>query len=77
MYLHSIATAVPPRSFSQRECWDVLKGKGLLGSLRPRSATLVEKILTGGTAGIDRRNFALEELGPVFSRGAQELNESF
>lgn len=77
MYLRSIATAVPPRSFSQQECWAAFQGEGLLDSLRPRSATLVEKVLTSGAAGIERRNFALRELGPVFSRGAQELNECF
>ena len=77
MYLRSIATAVPPRSFTQAECWRAFQGKGLLDSLRPRSAALVEKVLTSGAAGIERRNFALDEIGPVFSRGAQELNESF
>ncbi len=77
MYLRSLATAVPPRSFSQQECWEAFQGKGLLDSLRPRSASLVEKVLTSGAAGIERRNFALEKIGPVFARGAQELNESF
>lgn len=77
MYLRSIATAVPPRSFSQIECWDAFQGKGLLDSLRTRSASLVEKVLTSCAAGIERRNFALEEIGPVFSRSAQELNEGF
>ena len=77
MFLHSLATAVPPRSFSQLECWNALQGGGLLGALRPRSATLMERILTNGSAGIERRNFALEELGPVFSRDAQELSECF
>jgi alkylresorcinol/alkylpyrone synthase len=37
----------------------------------------VEKVLTGGSSGIERRNFALAEIGPVFSRNAQQLNESF
>lgn len=77
MYLRSLATAVPPRSFSQPECWAALQGRGLLDSLRPRSAALLEKILTNGSAGIERRNLALEELGPIFSRSAQELNEGF
>ena len=77
MYLRSLATAVPPASFSQDECWKAFSGKGLLESLRPRSAALVEKVLTSGAAGIERRNFALDEIGPVFSRGAQELSEGF
>ncbi len=77
MHLRSLATAVPPRSFSQDQCWQAFSGKGLLESLRPRSAALVEKVLTGGSSGIERRNFALDEIGPVFSRNAQQLNESF
>jgi predicted naringenin-chalcone synthase len=77
MYLHSIATAVPPKTFSQDECWRALCEDGLLSSLRPGSVSLVRKILTGGSAGIERRNLAVEELGPVFSRGAQDLNEGF
>lgn len=77
MYLRSLATAVPPQSFSQDQCWEAFCGKGLLESLRPRSAALVEKVLTSGAAGIERRNFALDEIGPVFARDAQQLNESF
>lgn len=77
MHLRSLATAVPPRSFSQSQCWQAFSGNGLLESLRPRSAALVEKVLTGGSSGIDRRNFALDDIGPVFSRNAQQLNESF
>lgn len=77
MYLRSLATAVPPHSYSQEECWNAFNGIGLLESLKPRSASLVEKVLTGGSAGISRRNFALEEIRPVFARNAQELNESF
>jgi alkylresorcinol/alkylpyrone synthase len=77
MHLRSLATAVPPRSFSQQECWEAFQRAGSLGALRPRSAALVEKVLTAGNAGIERRNFAVEEIGPVFSRGAQALNESF
>lgn len=77
MHLLALATDVPPNSFTQEECWGAFSGKGLLESLKPRSAALVEKILTGDTAGIDRRNFALDTIGPVFSRSAQELSESF
>jgi predicted naringenin-chalcone synthase len=77
MHLRSLATAVPPHSYSQQECWDAFSGIGLLESLKPRSAALMEKILTGGASGISRRNFALEEIRPVFARDAQQLNEGF
>lgn len=77
MHLRSLATAVPPRSYSQVQCWEAFSDKGLLKSLRPRSAALMEKVLTSGAAGIERRNFALDEIGPLFARNAQQLNESF
>ncbi len=77
MFLRSLATAVPPRSYSQDECWWAFQGKGLLESLKPRSASLVEKVLSNGTSGIERRNFALDGIAAVFQRGAQELNEGF
>lgn len=77
MFLRSLATAVPPHSFSQAECWAAIQQEGLLDTLKPRSAALFEKVLTSGTAGIDRRNFAIDEIGPIFSRGAQQLNETF
>lgn len=77
MYLRSLATAVPPRSYTQEECWRTFQHEGSLATLKPRSASLVEKILTGGTAGIERRNIALDEIGPIFRRGPQELNETF
>ncbi len=77
MYLRSLATAVPPNSFSQQDCWKSFQTNDILQALKPRSAALVEKVLTGGTAGIERRNFALDEIETIFSRGAQELNEGF
>jgi alkylresorcinol/alkylpyrone synthase len=77
MFLKSIATAVPPRSFTQQECWDAMNHAELLSSLRPRSADLLRKILTNPDSGIDRRNLALERIERVFGHDAQSLNETF
>jgi len=77
MYLKSIATAVPPNSFTQEECWQAM-GKGtLLESLKPRSASLLEKILTNGNSGITRRNLALPAIDAAFTQGAEQLNRTF
>lgn len=77
MYLKSIATAVPPNSFTQEECWQAM-GKGtLLESLKPRSASLLEKILTQGNSGIKRRNLALPAIETAFTHGAEQLNRTF
>ncbi len=50
---------------------------GLLTRLKPRSATLLEKILTNGTSGIERRNLALDSIEAAFGHGAETLNNSF
>jgi predicted naringenin-chalcone synthase len=77
MYLKSLAKAVPPRSFSQTSCWDSMRDSNLLEELKPRSSSLVEKILTGSSGGIETRHFAADSLETVFSRDAQQLSEDF
>ena len=54
-----------------------MRSGGVLDGLLPRSASLVGKILTQGNSGISRRHFALDEIGAVFGRDAQALNEGF
>lgn len=77
MYLKSIATAVPPNSFTQMSCWEAMSGGSLLGDLRPRSLDLIRKILTNPDSGIERRNLALDRIDAVFHHDAQRLNETF
>ena len=50
---------------------------GLLTRLRPRSAALLESILTNGSSGIERRNLALHSIGDAFGHGAEALNQNF
>lgn len=77
MFLQSIATAAPPKSFTQDSCWEAMRQDGLLESLRPRSAELLRKILTNPDSGISHRHLALERIEEVFRQDAQRLNESF
>jgi alkylresorcinol/alkylpyrone synthase len=77
MYLKSIATAVPPNSFTQPSCWEAMSGGSLFGDLRPRSVDLIRKILTNSDSGIERRNLALDHIDAVFHHDAQDLNETF
>jgi predicted naringenin-chalcone synthase len=77
MYLKSIASAVPPNSFTQPACWEAIKQASLLNTLRPRSVDLMRKILTNPDSGIDRRNLALDRIDAVFHHDAQSLNETF
>lgn len=50
---------------------------GLTASLKPRSAALVEKILTGGNSGIATRHFSVPSILPLFDRGPQQLSEDY
>ncbi|MGL5016677.1 MAG: type III polyketide synthase, partial [Luteolibacter sp.] len=77
MYLRSLATAVPPRSFTQTACWEAMKEGDFLTSLKPRSAALMEKILCGGSSGITRRNLALESITEAFDLSAEALSHNF
>jgi alkylresorcinol/alkylpyrone synthase len=51
--------------------------ESLLESLKPRSAALLEKILTGGTAGIERRSLALDSIESSFHLNAEDLSRNY
>ncbi len=54
-----------------------MQDAGLQARLKPRSAFLLEKILTNGTSGIESRNLALDSIDVAFTRNAESLNHSF
>jgi predicted naringenin-chalcone synthase len=76
MYLRSLATAVPPRGWSQLECWIALQQTEAVRALGGRARQLLEKVLTG-PSGIERRHFAVEEISNLPSLDAKTLNETF
>ena len=77
MFLTALATANPPHLFSQAETWLALQSHSDFGALKPRSVSLLEKILTNGHSGIETRQFTAADLAPVFRQDAQALNQSF
>jgi alkylresorcinol/alkylpyrone synthase len=77
MFLRSIATSVPPNSFTQKSCWTAMRDDDLLSTLKPRSMALMEKILSNGSSGIERRNLALDSVESSFGLCAEQLNRSF
>lgn len=77
MYLKSLTTANPPHPFTQAETWAALKTHPQFSKLKTRSATLLEKILTNPTSGINHRQFTSPDLTPIFHHTAQQLNHSF
>ena len=76
MNLASIATALPERSWTQRECWESARDAHSVRGLKPRSREILEKILLGDS-GIERRHFAIARLEDLLDRSAQDLNETF
>ena len=76
MYLHALATAVPPQTLTQPQCWDLIKGSAENRRLSPRSLSLLEAVLNKDN-GIDRRHFALPDLTGIFNYTPDQLNEAF
>ena len=74
MYLQSVTSAFPPHSFTQRECWELTLP--VVKKLKPRSQSLMEKILLGDS-GIEKRHFVTEDPGVLLRAGAEDLNKGF
>jgi len=76
MYLHALATALPPAAFTQKECWDLLQRSELRQRLNRRSVLTLQAILRHDS-GIATRHFALPDIERVFSMTPDALNEAF
>ena len=76
MYLQSLATAFPPHSFTQAECFQILNDSGAVDGLRSRSRELLRKVLTGDS-GIETRRFSDPDLARTFGRDAGQLHQHF
>ncbi len=76
MHLNAISSAFPPHTYTQEECWESVRDSPASLILKPRSLSLLEKILTGDS-GIRQRHFCLADRSSVFLRDAGELNAEF
>jgi alkylresorcinol/alkylpyrone synthase len=76
MYLHALATAVPPATFTQAECWEIVQRSDVRQRLKKRSMLILQSILRGDH-GIATRHFAAPDIEHVFDRTADELNAVF
>jgi alkylresorcinol/alkylpyrone synthase len=76
MYLHALATAVPPRVLTQRQCWEIARVSPALRRLSRRSQLILRSILTSDS-GIATRHFAIEDIEHVFDLSTDELNAAF
>jgi alkylresorcinol/alkylpyrone synthase len=76
MFLHSLATAVPPTVFTQRQCWEISRNSAALQRLNRRSQLILRAILTGDS-GIATRHFALDDITRTFDFSPDELNAGY
>jgi alkylresorcinol/alkylpyrone synthase len=75
MFLSGLATAVPPRSYTQPECWEALQ-RADRPELDARTRATLRGILTHDN-GIERRSLALDTLDEVFDLDADTLHKRF
>ena len=76
MFLHALATAVPPAVFTQPECWDIIKDAPARQRLTRRTQLILRTILKGDS-GVKTRHFAVPEIGGVFDLTSDQLNAAF
>src|ERR1039458_2344046 len=73
MYLHALATALPPAAFTQAECWNIVQRSEARQRLNRRSLLTLQAILRNDS-GIATRHFAMPDIERVFSLTPDELN---
>lgn len=76
MYLHALATAVPPATYTQMECWGIAQRSSVRSRLSRRSSLILHSILKSDH-GIDSRHFAVPEIDRVFDLSPDQLNVAF
>jgi alkylresorcinol/alkylpyrone synthase len=76
MYLHALATAVPPATFTPPQCWDLAQRSGVRSRLSRRSMLVLHSILRSDH-GIAKRHFAVADVDRIFDLSADELNHAF
>jgi len=76
MYLHALATALPPTAYTQAECWDIVQRSEARQRLSRRSLLTLRAILRHAS-GIATRHFAMPDIERVFSLTPDELNDAF
>jgi len=75
MFISGLGTAVPPRSFSQHECWEALQ-RANRPELTARTRMILEGILNHDN-GIERRSLALDTLDEGFVIDPDTLHARF
>lgn len=76
MFFIGLGTAVPIQRYAQRDSWDALQNSPQFPQLKPRSRSILKKVLCGDN-GIDARHLALNPLAEVFNLTPDVLQARF
>ena len=76
MFIDAVGTAVPATRYTQRDCWEALRGTPQFAALRAPSRVLLERVLTG-EHGVRSRHLALGHLAEAFTIDADVLAQRF
>ncbi len=77
MFLHSLATATPPRSFTQADCLEMARASPHAQTSLDRRSRLLLGAILRGDSGIETRQFSVGPMDRLFDLDADELNEEF
>jgi alkylresorcinol/alkylpyrone synthase len=75
MFITGLGTAVPPKSYTQRECWEALE-RADRREITPRARAILQGILNHDN-GIERRSLALDSLDESFELDPDTLHRRF
>lgn len=76
MHLHALATALPPVTFTQAECWETIQRSEMRQRLSRRSILTLQAILRNDS-GVATRHFAVPGVERVWTLSPDALNEAF
>ncbi len=76
MYLTGLGTAVPPRRFTQAECWEALQQSPQFPNLNARSHAILRKVLSGEN-GIATRHMSVTNWHEAFVLTPDTLHARF
>ncbi len=76
MFFIGLGTAVPPRRYSQRECWQAFQQCPQFAQLNPRAQAILKKVLRGNN-GITARHLAVDDLRDAFELTPDILQARF
>jgi len=77
MFFAGLGTAVPPRRYSQKECWDAVQRAPQFSRLKSSSKATLQHVLRNDANGIRTRHLALERLEEVFDVDPDTLAARF